>query len=94
MAGCSGNRKAEQFKALPFPDVVPPAMMEDVNSRMEYMTVRWWDGITDPSRDYPCDSLLVSGVSRDAVEQKFSNWVNILGMVDMSIAGKSLTRLS
>ena len=93
MAGCSGNRKAEQFKALPFPDVVPPAMMEDVNSRMEYMTVRWWDGITDPSRDYPCDSLLISGVSRDAVEQKFSNWVNILGMVDMSVAGKSLTRL-
>ena len=93
MAGCSGNRKAEQFKALPFPDVVPPAMMEDVNSRMEYMTVRWWDGITDPSRDYPCDSLLVSGVSRDAVEQKFSNWVNILGMVDLSVAGKSLTRL-
>ena len=93
MAGCSGNRKAEQFKALPFPDVVPPAMIEDVNARVEYMAVRWWDGITDPSREYPCDTLLVSGVSRDDVEQKFSNWINLLGMVDMSVAGKSLTHL-
>ena len=93
MAGCAGNRKAEQFTALPFPDVVPPAMIEDVNDKVEYMAVRWWDGITDPSREYPCDSLLVSGVSRDDVEQKFSNWVNILGMVDMSVAGKSLNRL-
>ena len=93
MAGCTGNRKAEQFNALPFPDVTPPAMMENPNDRAEYMVTRWWDGITDPSREYPCDSLLVSGVSRDAVEQKFSNWVNILGMVDMSVAGKSITRL-
>lgn len=93
MAGCAGNRKAEQFTALPFPDVAPPAMIEDVAGKVEYMAVRWWDGITDPSREYPCDSLLVSGVSRDEVEQKFSNWVNILGMVDMSVAGKSLNRL-
>ena len=93
MAGCSGNRKAEQFTALPFPDVAPPAMIEDVADKVEYMAVRWWDGITDPAREYPCDSTLVSGVSLGEVEQKFSNWVNILGMVDMSVAGKSLNRL-
>lgn len=93
MAGCAGNRKAEQFTALPFPDVAPPAMIENVNDKVEYMAVRWWDGITDPSREYPCDSTLVSGVGYDEVEQKFSNWVNLLGMVDMSVAGKSLARL-
>ena len=93
MAGCSQNRKAEQFTALPFPDVAPPAMIEDVADRVEYMAVRWWDGITDPAREYPCDTSLVSGVSLGEVEQKFSNWVNILGMVDMSVAGKSLNRL-
>ena len=91
--GCSGNRKAEQFKALPFPDAVPPAMMESAADRTEYMLIHWWDGITDLSRDYPCDSSFVSGVSREAVEQKFSNWVNILDRVDMRIVEKSVARL-
>lgn len=99
-AGCGGstgeqdkNNKVEPFKALSFPDVLPPAMMQDAASRAEYMSLHWWDGITDPDRSYPCDSLLVSGVGRSDVEQKFANWTNVLGMVDMSVVGKSISRL-
>ena len=93
-AGCGGNsKKAEQFAALPFPDVVPPAMMEDASDRAEYMALHWWDGITDPSRTYPCDSSLVSGVRLADVEQKMANWTNVLNMVDMSVAGRSFGRL-
>ena len=93
LAGCAGNRKAEQFVALPFPDVVPPAMMEDARDRAEYMALHWWDGITEASREYPCDTTLVSGVRKEDVEQKFANWVNILNMLDMSVVGKSVERL-
>ena len=93
LAGCAGNRKAEQFVALPFPDVVPPAMMEDARDRAEYMALHWWDGITETSREYPCDTTLVSGVRKEDVEQKFANWVNILNMLDMSVVGKSVGRL-
>ena len=80
-AGCGNNRKAEQFVALPFPDAVPPAMMEDQQDRAEYMALHWWDGITDPSREYPCDTAMVSGVRRSDVEQKMANWTNVLNMV-------------
>ena len=94
LAACVGNqKKAEQFSALPFPDVVPPAMMEDAQDRAEYMALHWWDGLTDPSRGFPCDSVLVSGVRRSDVEQKFANWTNVLGMIDMHAAEKSLVRL-
>ena len=93
LAGCAGNRKAEQFVALPFPDVVPPAMMESASDRAEYMALHWWDGITEASREYPCDTTLVSGVRKEDVEQKFANWVNILNMLDMSVVGKSVVRL-
>ena len=94
VAGCGGNsRKAETFDALPFPDVVPPAMMEDERDRAGYMALHWWDGMTDPSRTYPCDSSLVSGVLKGDVEQKFANWTNVLGLVDMSVAGKAIGRL-
>ena len=94
VAGCAGNnKKAEQFTALPFPDALPPAMIDNERDLVEYMALHWWDGITDPSRSYPCDTLFVSGVRRADVEQKFANWTNVLGMVDMNVAGKSVTRL-
>ena len=92
VAGC-GQRKAEQFQALPFPDVLPPAMMEDPQDRAEYMAQNMWNGLTDPSRTYPCDSLLVSGVRRADVEQKFANWTQVLGMSSRPVAEKSVSRL-
>ena len=94
VAGCGGNsRKAESFTALPFPDVTPPAMIADPVSIAEYMSEYWWDKITDVRREYPCDTALVSGVSKDDVEQKFANWTNVLGMVDMPVVEKSMNRL-
>ena len=93
MAGCRESRKAEQFTALPFPEAMPPAMMSDARDRAEYMALHWWDGITDPERDYPSDTVLVSGVSRGDVEQKFANWTNILNMVDYSVVRKAVFHL-
>ena len=91
--GCGGNKKAEQFKALPFPDVVPPAIMDNPQDIAEYMALHWWDGITDPSRSYPCDSTMVSGVSVGDIEQKMANWTNVLGMVDFPVVEKAMSRL-
>ena len=94
VSGCGRNgKKAEQFKALPFPETVPPAMMDDMQDIAEYMAMHWWDGITDPSRDYPCDTLYVSGVAKGDVEQKFANWTNVLNMVDIAYARKSVSNL-
>ena len=92
-AGCANNRKAEQFAALPFPASVPPAMMEDPYDRAQYMALRWFDQLTDPSRMYPCDSVLVSGVKKDEVEQNFANWTNVLDMVGLDHARKSVSHL-
>ncbi len=94
MAGCGENQKrAEQFSALPFPDVMPPAMIEEPAARAEYMALHWWDALTESSRDYPCDSLLVSGVRRSDVEQKFANWTNVLAMTDLRTVEKAMVRL-
>lgn len=90
--GC-GTRKAEQFQALPFPDVQLPGMLEDPQDRAEYMAEHWWDRFTDTEQTYPCDSLLVNGVSRDEVEQKFANWTNILSFSRYSVASKAVRRL-
>lgn len=93
LAACANNRKAEQFIALPFPDALPPAMMDDPQDMIEYMALHWWDGITEPSRTYPCDSLLVSGVKLSDVEQKFANWANVLNMVHVDYACKCAVNL-
>ena len=88
-----GQKKAEQFQALPFPDVKPPAMMEDPQDRAEYMAMRMWNGLLDPERNYPCDSSMVSGVLKGDVEQKFANWMSILDVAGQKVAEKSIAAL-
>ena len=93
LAVSCGTRKAEQFQALPFPDVAPPGMLETVQDRAAYMVEHWWDRITEEDRAYPCDTILVSGVSKDVVEQKFANWVDVMSIVDYPTASKAVVRL-
>ena len=88
--GCR-EKKAEQFTALPFPDVMVPAVINTQNEAAEYLAEHWWDRLTDPERGYPCDSVLISGVSRSDVEQKFANWTVILGAVSYDHAVKSVS---
>lgn len=90
--GCQ-EKKAEQFTALPFPDVTVPAVINTQNEAAEYLAEHWWDRLTDPERGYPCDSVLISGVSRSDVEQKFANWTVILGAVSYDHAVKSVRHL-
>jgi hypothetical protein len=92
-AGCEQNRKAEQFQALPFPDVKVPAMITGSADVAEYISMHYWDGLTDLERDYPCDSLYVSGVKKDDVEQKFADWNAVLGILPRSIADKAVNDL-
>ena len=44
ITGC-GQKKAEHFQALPFPDVYPPAMMEEAQDRAEYMALNIQDSL-------------------------------------------------
>ena len=34
VVGCGQGKKAEQFKALPFPDTVPPGMMTEPRAQL------------------------------------------------------------
>ena len=92
-AACGQGKKAEQFKALPFPDCLPPEMMSDPQDRAEYYAEHYWDGITDPSRRYPSDSSLVSGVRHEDVEQKFADWTMVLDRISFDKAEKAVARL-
>ena len=91
-AGCR-EKKAEQFTALPFPDLQLPSMISGQQEALEYMAVNYWNGMTDPSRNYPSDSLLVSGVRRGDVEQKFADWTSIMEYAGNGIWSKAVGNL-
>ncbi len=93
VAGCGQNKKAEKFTALPFPGVSVPGMITEQADAAEYLALHFWDGLADPSRDYPCDSVLVSGVERNVVEQKFADWVSVVRMLPRAEADKAVARL-
>ena len=92
LAGCR-EKKAEQFQALPFPDLQLPTMISGQQEALEYMAVNYWNGITDLSRNYPSDSLLVSGVRRGDVEQKFADWTSIMEYAGHGIWSKAVGNL-
>ena len=99
LIGCAGessqqkinntNGTVASFKALPFPDVNVPSLITNQKEAAEYLAIHWWDGITNTSRTYPCDSTLVSGVLIDDVEQKMANWTQVLEMVGMQTSKKA-----
>ncbi len=93
LVSCGRGGRSEQFAALPFPDVSVPGMITEPWDVAEYVAMNLWDGIADPSRDYPCDSVLVSGVRRDAVERKFGEWAAVLGMLPREKADKAIAKL-
>lgn len=93
MAGCGQGRKPEPFVALPFPSVSLPGMISSQQEAAEYIAEHFWDDFADPSRNYPCDSLMSSGVSKGDVEKAFADWTGILEMNDLGVVSRSVKRL-
>ena len=93
VVGCGGKKKAEQFSALPFPDISLPSMIQGQQEAADYFAEHLWDRLTDSERGFPSDSVLVSGVRKEDVEQKFANWVNILEMTSLEVSEKAVDRL-
>ena len=91
-AACS-NGAGQKLQALPFPDVQLPGVISDQRDAMNYLAENYWNGLTQTSRNYPCDSLYVSGVEKGIVEQKFADWTFVLDNVDISVARKSVGKL-
>ena len=93
LAGCREKKAERNFQALPFPDVQLPSMISGEQEALEYLAENYWNAITEPSRPYPSDSVLVSGVRKTDVEQKFADWTYILDAAGHKIWSKAVTKL-
>ncbi len=68
-------------------------MIQTQQDAADYYAGHLWDNMTAIDRTYPSDSLLVSGVSKEDVEQKFANWISILDLVDLKTSVDAVNRL-
>ena len=93
ICACGQSGKKEKFVPVPFPAATIPGMISDQNEAVEYLSLHYWDGITDAERTYPSDSLIVSGVRKADVEQKFADWTSILSMATPQVVEKAVVRL-
>lgn len=93
ICACGQNKKNEKFVPVPFPAATIPGMITDQNEAVEYLSLHYWDGITETERTYPSDSLIVSGVRLSDVEQKFADWTSVLSMATPQVVEKSVARL-
>lgn len=91
--GDSPKKESKKIEVVTFPEVAIPVVMQDSQEIIDHMVEHWWDGITEPDRTYVCDSTRMSGVSMDVVEQKFANWIDMLGRTNYGVVKKAMSRL-
>ena len=80
----------------PFPSVTPPAMMQEQQEIVEFMSMHFWDAFMAPAagQGYRCDSLYVAGVLKGDVEQNLANFIYLLDSYSCSACKTPLTPLS
>lgn len=79
VCACSGGgKKAEVFKAHPFPGIQVPSLMTEESEVVEYLVLHYWDNFASVEKTFPCDSAMINGVAQGDVEQAFANWTAIL----------------
>ncbi len=90
---CNNEKEVEQFKALPFPGVNIPTMLTDPQAQGKYYVEHYWDGFLDMAGKYPSDSILVSGVKKDDIEQAFVNYIAPLDGLQPQVTDQALSNL-
>ena len=90
---CAGRRGTNTPSAEEFPRMTIPGMLTGPEERLSWYSLHFWDGFTDPDRKGLCDSLHVSGVPRDEVEEQFGLFATLLSGVDPLTASAAMVRL-
>jgi len=92
--GQGGRKAAQELKTRAFPNVTPPAMMQEQDELLEFMAMHYWDAATEPAEGYLCDSLHMAGIPVGDIEQSIANYLYLLDMMPMAQAKKSMRNLA
>ena len=94
-SGCRGSRNSapvsQQVRKFPAVDI--PAMITDPAESIDYAVEHFWDRFLDTTFTGKCDSVLVSGVTRQEVENSFGTYSTLLWQTASSKAYKSVASL-
>ncbi len=94
LASCGGGKTGEERLARTFPmPQIPTVIAGDNEAEFFYTLEHYWDGLTDTTHLYLCDSTHVGGVARTDVEQYFRNYVAYLQMCDLPQSQESIRRM-
>lgn len=77
-----------------FPSVTPPAMMQDQQEILGFMTQHFWDAFMKPVEGTRCDSLYIAGVEKGELEQNLANYIYLLDMIPMQQARRAVAALA
>ncbi len=93
VVSCSGSKTAER-QTRPFPALQIPALVAGDNEAEFFYTIdHFWDGLTDTTQLYLCDSVHVGGVAAVEVRQQFQTYATYLLMCDLPQSKASIRRM-
>ncbi|MCD8208188.1 MAG: DUF5106 domain-containing protein [Bacteroidales bacterium] len=89
-----GRHKTPERQTRPFPSLQIPALIAGDNEAEFFYTLEhFWDGLTDTTQLYVCDSIHVGGVEADEVRQHFQTYATYLLMCDLPQSQESIRRM-
>ena len=90
LEGCGGGKTSSRNvqQARKFPSMEVPGMITDPAEMVDYAAEHFWDRFLDTSFTGRCDSALVSGVTRQEVENSFGTYSAILWQTEFQSSRK------
>ena len=92
-AACANGPARKAPEPVAFPQVQVPGVIQEPQERADYVVLHFWDAFTDTTRTGVCDSSLVKGVKKDAVEDQYGLFATLLDQVAPATAEKAMIRL-
>lgn len=74
-----------------FPAVEIPVMITEPFERMLWLSAHMWDRFTDTGKLYTCDSLIINGVKKEAVESQMGVFTSLLQEIPLVDGQKAVS---
>ncbi len=94
LVGCGSRAsKSAALRTRNFPTVQPPSVYDEVQERILWLQMHYWDSFLSTDEMWPSDSTVVNGVPADKFEESFASFVYLTELTDIASGSRAIDRL-
>jgi len=90
LLSCKRRTSSEQTSVRAFVSPVVPSVVTDRQEAMEFIALNLWKCLPDTSSSWLSDSVHITGIATEEIEQAMANYCNILQTLPPAIGSKAM----